>query len=242
MKKDHEDQVQRLKRLKDEEIDAVTSATSQTRSHMNFYSILIFNHTLLNLQPLHKNYTEDMLHVIKLVTYYKFSLILCIGVVGPWQWWLSRWSISPTSWGTFRLGWRAPMRTQPRGWSRGHGRETNSSEASYHYSVLWKENNDFHNAVVSIYFPFSQWECHDVMWKSACLLVSVMQDRLGQQQRAMAEERTRLKEVIAKMDTQLAEQQRQLEKVRSHSEVRALLTVLLSQVVIVNTILLDLLV
>lgn len=83
MKKDHKDQVQRLKRLKDEEIDAVTSATSQTRSHMNFYSILIFNHTLLNLQPLHKNYTEDMLHVIKLVTYYKFSLILCIGVVGP---------------------------------------------------------------------------------------------------------------------------------------------------------------
>uniref|UniRef100_W5N7M2 Fas binding factor 1 n=1 Tax=Lepisosteus oculatus TaxID=7918 RepID=W5N7M2_LEPOC len=32
MKKDHEVQVQRLKRLKDEEIDAVTSATSQTRS------------------------------------------------------------------------------------------------------------------------------------------------------------------------------------------------------------------
>uniref|UniRef100_A0A8D0D4J2 Fas-binding factor 1 C-terminal domain-containing protein n=1 Tax=Sander lucioperca TaxID=283035 RepID=A0A8D0D4J2_SANLU len=32
MKKDHEDQVQRLKKLKDEEIDAVTSATSQTRS------------------------------------------------------------------------------------------------------------------------------------------------------------------------------------------------------------------
>ncbi|XP_069050719.1 fas-binding factor 1 homolog isoform X3 [Lepisosteus oculatus] len=32
MKKDHEEQVQRLKRLKDEEIDAVTSATSQTRS------------------------------------------------------------------------------------------------------------------------------------------------------------------------------------------------------------------
>ncbi|XP_064842675.1 fas-binding factor 1 homolog isoform X4 [Oncorhynchus masou masou] len=42
----------------------------------------------------------------------------------------------------------------------------------------------------------------------------VMQDRLGQQQRAMAEERTRLKEVITKMDTQLAEQQRQLEKER----------------------------
>ncbi|XP_062388019.1 fas-binding factor 1 homolog isoform X2 [Sardina pilchardus] len=42
----------------------------------------------------------------------------------------------------------------------------------------------------------------------------VMQDRLGQQQRAMADERARLQEVIAKMDTQLAEQQRQLEKER----------------------------
>ncbi|KAL0993075.1 hypothetical protein UPYG_G00102920 [Umbra pygmaea] len=42
----------------------------------------------------------------------------------------------------------------------------------------------------------------------------VMQERLGQQQRAMAEERNRLKEVIAKMETQLAEQQRQLEKER----------------------------
>lgn len=31
MKKDHEEQVRRLKKLKDEEIDAVTSATSQTR-------------------------------------------------------------------------------------------------------------------------------------------------------------------------------------------------------------------
>uniref|UniRef100_A0AAY4C6I4 Fas-binding factor 1 C-terminal domain-containing protein n=1 Tax=Denticeps clupeoides TaxID=299321 RepID=A0AAY4C6I4_9TELE len=42
----------------------------------------------------------------------------------------------------------------------------------------------------------------------------VMQDRLNQQQRAMADERTRLQEVIAKMDAQLAEQQRQLEKER----------------------------
>lgn len=31
MKRDHEEQIQRLKKLKDEEIDAVTSATSQTR-------------------------------------------------------------------------------------------------------------------------------------------------------------------------------------------------------------------
>uniref|UniRef100_A0A8C2JVX1 Fas binding factor 1 n=1 Tax=Cyprinus carpio TaxID=7962 RepID=A0A8C2JVX1_CYPCA len=42
----------------------------------------------------------------------------------------------------------------------------------------------------------------------------VLQERLSQQQREMAEERSRLKEVIAKMDTQLAEQQRQLEKER----------------------------
>uniref|UniRef100_A0A3B1JNV1 Fas-binding factor 1 C-terminal domain-containing protein n=1 Tax=Astyanax mexicanus TaxID=7994 RepID=A0A3B1JNV1_ASTMX len=42
----------------------------------------------------------------------------------------------------------------------------------------------------------------------------VLQDRLTQQQREMAEERTRLKEVIAKMDTQLAEQQRQLQQER----------------------------
>lgn len=47
-----------------------------------------------------------------------------------------------------------------------------------------------------------------------------MQDRLSQQQRAMAEERTRLQEVIAKMDTQLAEQQRQLEKVRKGRPLR----------------------
>ena len=31
MRKDHEEQLQRLKRLKDQEIDAVTSATSYTR-------------------------------------------------------------------------------------------------------------------------------------------------------------------------------------------------------------------
>ncbi|XP_073692857.1 fas-binding factor 1 homolog [Garra rufa] len=42
----------------------------------------------------------------------------------------------------------------------------------------------------------------------------VLQDRLNQQQREMAEERSRLKEVIAKMDTQLVGQQRQLEKER----------------------------
>ncbi|KAF0021609.1 hypothetical protein F2P81_026138 [Scophthalmus maximus] len=39
-----------------------------------------------------------------------------------------------------------------------------------------------------------------------------MQDRLAQQQKTMAEERTYLKEIISRMDTQLNEQQRQLEK------------------------------
>lgn len=46
------------------------------------------------------------------------------------------------------------------------------------------------------------------------MFVSVMQDRLAQQQKAMAEERTYLKEIISRMDTQLSEQQRQLEKER----------------------------
>lgn len=43
--------------------------------------------------------------------------------------------------------------------------------------------------------------------------ISVMQDRLDQQQKAMADERAYLKEIISRMDTQLNEQQRQLEKV-----------------------------
>lgn len=46
------------------------------------------------------------------------------------------------------------------------------------------------------------------------MYVTAMQDRLAQQQRAMAEERAYLKEIISRMDTQLNEQQRQLEKVR----------------------------
>ncbi|XP_054463223.1 fas-binding factor 1 homolog [Anoplopoma fimbria] len=42
----------------------------------------------------------------------------------------------------------------------------------------------------------------------------MMQDRLAQQQKAMVEERAYLKEIISRMDTQLNEQQRQLEKDR----------------------------
>ncbi|KAM9745734.1 fas-binding factor 1 homolog isoform 2-T2 [Menidia menidia] len=42
----------------------------------------------------------------------------------------------------------------------------------------------------------------------------VLQDRLAQQQKATAEERTHLKDIISRMDAQLSEQQRQLEKER----------------------------
>lgn len=45
-----------------------------------------------------------------------------------------------------------------------------------------------------------------------------MQDRLAQQQKATAEERAHLKEIISRMDAQLSEQQRQLEKVRVKSD------------------------
>lgn len=53
-----------------------------------------------------------------------------------------------------------------------------------------------------------------------------MQERLAQQQKATAEERTYLKEIISRMDAQLGEQQRQLEKVtvksnRSHLATRS---------------------
>lgn len=45
-----------------------------------------------------------------------------------------------------------------------------------------------------------------------------MQERLAQQQKTMAEERTYLKEIISRMDAQLNEQQRQLEKVRANKD------------------------
>ena len=45
-----------------------------------------------------------------------------------------------------------------------------------------------------------------------------MQDRLAQQQKATAEERAYLKDIISRMDAQLTEQARQLEKVRAKSD------------------------
>lgn len=44
---------------------------------------------------------------------------------------------------------------------------------------------------------------------------SVMQDRLAEQQKAAVEERAFLKDIISRMHTQLREQERQLEKVRT---------------------------
>ena len=44
----------------------------------------------------------------------------------------------------------------------------------------------------------------------------VLQDRLSQQQRDMEEERSRLQEVIAKMEARLSEQTRLLEQVSPH--------------------------
>ncbi|XP_071374810.1 fas-binding factor 1 homolog [Centroberyx affinis] len=119
MKKDHEDQVLRLKRLKDEEIDAVTSATSQTRS----FAVVI----------------EQM---------EQFSVRL--------------------------------------------GELSSRVESTHEHTAQGLEQGA----------------------RQRDEQLRMMQDRLGQQQRAMAEERAHLKEVIAKMDTQLAEQQRQLEKER----------------------------
>lgn len=49
--------------------------------------------------------------------------------------------------------------------------------------------------------------------RRCCCLSAVLQDRLSQQQRDMEEERSRLQEVIAKMEARLSEQTRLLEQV-----------------------------
>ncbi|XP_035801900.2 fas-binding factor 1 homolog isoform X5 [Amphiprion ocellaris] len=119
MKKDHEDQVHRLKRLKDEEIDAVTSATSQTRS--------------------------------------------LAGVIEQMEQFSSRL-----------------------------GELSSRVESTHEHTAHGLEQGARHR---------------DEQLRT-------MQDRLTQQQKSMAEERTYLKEIIARMDIQLNEQQRQLEKER----------------------------
>ncbi|XP_072298415.1 fas-binding factor 1 homolog [Eucyclogobius newberryi] len=119
MKKDHEDQIHRLKKLKDEEIDAVTSATSETRS----LSAVI----------------EQM---------EQFSS---------------------------RLG-ELSCRVESTHENTAQGLEQGARHRDEQLRIL--------------------------------------QDRLAQQQKAMSDEKVYLKEIISRMDTQINEQQRQLEKER----------------------------
>ncbi|KAM6050569.1 fas-binding factor 1 isoform 2-T3 [Chlamydotis macqueenii] len=119
MRKDHEEQLQRLKRLKDLEIDAVTSATSHTRS---------LNGVIEQMEKFSNN-LHDLSHKVE-VTHHTTSQELAMG-------------------------------------ARQRDKE-----------------------------------------------LQVLQDRLSQQQRAMEEERSRLQEVIAKMEARLAEQAQLLEQER----------------------------
>ncbi|NXO59593.1 FBF1 factor, partial [Aramus guarauna] len=119
MRKDHEEQLQRLKRLKDQEIDAVTSATSHTRS---------LNGVIEQMEKFSSN-LHDLSHKVE-ATHHTTSQELAMG---------------------------AQQRDKQ---------------------------------------------------------LKVLQDRLSQQQRDMEEERSRLQEVIAKMEARLGEQTRLLEQER----------------------------
>ncbi|XP_072736963.1 fas-binding factor 1 isoform X2 [Ciconia boyciana] len=119
MRKDHEEQLQRLKRLKDQEIDAVTSATSHTRS---------LNGVIEQMEKFSSD-LHDLSHKVE-ATHHTTSQELAMG---------------------------ARQRDKQ---------------------------------------------------------LKVLQDRLSQQQRDMEEERSRLQEVIAKMEARLGEQARLLEQER----------------------------
>ncbi|XP_075624025.1 fas-binding factor 1 homolog [Balearica regulorum gibbericeps] len=119
MRKDHEEQLQRLKRLKDQEIDAVTSATSHTRS---------LNGVIEQMEKFSSN-LHDLSHKVEAM-HHTTSQELAVG---------------------------ARQRDKQ---------------------------------------------------------LKVLQDRLSQQQRDMEEERSRLQEVIAKMEARLGEQARLLEQER----------------------------
>ncbi|KFV99027.1 Fas-binding factor 1, partial [Fulmarus glacialis] len=119
MRKDHEEQLQRLKRLKDQEIDAVTSATSHTRS---------LNGVIEQMERFSSD-LHDLSHKVE-ATHHTTSQELAMG---------------------------AQQRDKQ---------------------------------------------------------LKVLQDRLSQQQRDMEEERSRLQEVIAKMEARLGEQTRLLEQER----------------------------
>ncbi|NXT00546.1 FBF1 factor, partial [Jacana jacana] len=119
MRKDHEEQLQRLKRLKDQEIDAVTSATSHTRS---------LNGVIEQMEKFSSD-LHDLSHKVE-ATHHSTSQELAMGA------------------------------------------------------------------------------------RQRDMQLKVLQDRLSQQQRDMEEERSRLQEVIAKMEARLGEQTRLLEQER----------------------------
>lgn len=76
-----------------------------------------------------------------------------------------------------------------------------------------------HTLVCTLYKMGQDADCPRTRWLNvilcvcACVCVLAMQGHLAQQQKAMAEEKAYLKDIISRMDTQLKEQQRQLEKV-----------------------------
>ncbi len=102
------------------------------------------------------------------------------------------------------------MNTRLTAWSRGHGTETSSFEVppDTHTRTHFEQIGQDASCLIAC----CSWY-HIANGLRSFSNVSVMQDRLAQQQKAMAEERAYLKEIISRMDTQLNEQQRQLEKV-----------------------------
>lgn len=76
-----------------------------------------------------------------------------------------------------------------------------------------------HTRACTLYKMGQDADCPRTRWLNVILCVCVrvcvlaMQGHLAQQQKAMAEEKAYLKDIISRMDTQLKEQQRQLEKV-----------------------------
>lgn len=93
--------------------------------------------------------------------------------------------------------WRPRTSALPRSGSWGSGSGTSSSEVQRSH----------------VSFPplRSRWEGGQTV--SPCGLPPALQERLGRQQRDMEEERSRLQEVIGKMEARLSEQSRLLEQV-----------------------------
>lgn len=89
-----------------------------------------------------------------------------------------------------------------------HGLE----QGARHRDEQLRSTSDLHTVSVVV-CPSRSQSATGLKPSKRLFLFPVLQDRLTQQQKAMAEERAYLKEIISRMDTQLSEQQRQLEKV-----------------------------